>query len=83
MALTYKARRRLSLVVLLIGLPAYIVVAITMVSWLERPSIWMELAVYVGLGMVWILPLRSVFLGVGQPDPDVQAKGGRADDRTE
>lgn len=76
MALTYKTRRRLSLLVLLVGLPVYIVLAVTVVNWLERPSIWVELAVYVGLGFLWMMPLRRLFLGVGQPDPDAQPPGG-------
>lgn len=70
MALGYKTRRRLSLLVLLIGLPLYIVVAVTLVGWMDRPSIWMELLVYVGLGFLWMMPLRRVFLGIGQADPD-------------
>lgn len=75
MALSYKARRRLSLVVLLIGLPLYVVVAVNLVSWIDRPSILVELAVYVGLGVLWILPLRPIFIGVGQPDPDTADTG--------
>ncbi len=74
MALSYKARRRWSLVVLLVGLPVYIVAAVSLVNWLDRPSLWVEFAVYVGLGLVWILPLRPIFLGVGQPDPDAVAQ---------
>ena len=70
MALSYKARRRLALLVLCVGLPVYIVVAVNVVSLFERPSLWAELVVYVGLGILWILPLRSLFLGIGQPDPD-------------
>ncbi|MFN3146863.1 MAG: DUF2842 domain-containing protein [Paracoccaceae bacterium] len=70
MALSYKARRRWSLVILLIGLPAYIVVAVTVVNWFERPGIWVELAIYVGLGIAWALPFRAVFRGIGQADPD-------------
>jgi hypothetical protein len=70
MALSYKARRRWSLVVLLIGLPLYIVVAVNLVALFDRPSILVELAIYVGLGVIWALPLRFVFKGVGQPDPD-------------
>lgn len=70
MALSYKARRRWSLVVLLIGLPLYIVAAVNVVALFERPSILVELAIYVGLGIVWALPLRFVFKGVGQADPD-------------
>ena len=70
MALSYKARRRWSLVVLLIGLPLYIIVAVNLVALFDRPSILVELAVYVGLGVIWALPLRFVFKGIGQPDPD-------------
>ena len=70
MALSYKARRRWALAVLCIGLPVYIVVAVNVVDLFERPSLWVELAVYVGLGILWIVPLRSLFLGIGQPDPD-------------
>ncbi|MFN3723566.1 MAG: DUF2842 domain-containing protein [Paracoccaceae bacterium] len=75
MALSYKARRRLSLLVLLIGLPVYIVVAVSLVNWIDRPSILIEFLVYVGLGLLWMLPLRPIFLGVGQPDPDAEIQG--------
>jgi hypothetical protein len=75
MALTYKTRRRLALLVLCIGLPAYIVVAVSLVALIERPSVLVELAIYVGLGILWIIPLRPVFLGIGQPDPNVPPKG--------
>ncbi|HHS88970.1 MAG TPA: DUF2842 domain-containing protein [Rhodobacteraceae bacterium] len=74
MALSYKSRRRWSLVILLVGLPIYIVVAITLVNLagrvFGRPVFLLELAIYVGLGIAWILPFKSVFLGVGQADPD-------------
>ncbi len=70
MALSYKARRRWSLIILLVGLPVYIVAAVTLVDLLDRPPFLAELAIYVGLGVLWALPFRFVFLGVGQPDPD-------------
>jgi hypothetical protein len=70
MALSYKARKRWSLVILLIGLPLYIVAAVTVVNLLDRPPIWVEFVVYVVLGFVWALPFRFIFRGVGQPDPD-------------
>lgn len=70
MALTYKTRRRLSLVILLVGMPAYIALAWWVMSLFERPSIWLEFAIYVVLGILWALPLKSVFKGVGQADPD-------------
>ncbi len=76
MALKYKNRRRLALLILLVGLPVYIVAAISLLNWLERPSFVVELAVYLGLGVVWILPFRAVFRGIGQPDPDAPKDGG-------
>lgn len=72
MALSYKTRRRLALLVLCVGLPVYIVLAVTLVDLIERPSVLVELAIYVGLGVLWILPLRPIFLGIGQPDPDAK-----------
>lgn len=70
MALSYKTRKRLSLLVLVVGLPAYIVAAVTVMNLIDRPSLWVELAVYVGLGILWAVPLRFVFVGVGKADPD-------------
>lgn len=74
MALGYKARKRWSLAVLLVALPIYIVAAVTLTDWLRARydglPMLVELIVFVALGVVWILPLKRVFLGVGQPDPD-------------
>lgn len=74
MPLSYKARRRWSLLILLVALPAYIVVTITVVNMLERmfgrPPIAVEFVIYVVLGVIWALPLKKIFLGVGQSDPD-------------
>ncbi|HVH03726.1 MAG TPA: DUF2842 domain-containing protein [Amaricoccus sp.] len=68
MSLSWRARRRWSLVALLVGLPAYIVAAVTVMTALDRPPLWVELAVYVGLGLLWALPLRAVFRGVGREE---------------
>jgi hypothetical protein len=76
MALSYKARRRWSLVILLVGLPAYIVAAVTVVNMLDRPPIWAEFLVYLGLGFLWMMPFKFVFRGVGQADPDAKEKAG-------
>lgn len=70
MPVSYKNRRRLSLLILLVGLPAYIIIAVTVVTWLERPSLLVELLVYVVLGIVWALPFKFIFKGIGQADPD-------------
>ncbi|MBL4915986.1 DUF2842 domain-containing protein [Szabonella alba] len=77
MALSYKARRRWSLIILLVGLPLYIVVAVTLVNLLDRPPIWAEFLIYVGLGFLWMLPFKYVFRGVGQADPDAEPDAGQ------
>lgn len=74
MALSYKTRRRLSLLLLVVGLPLYILAAVVVVSLFDRPPLWLEFVVYVVLGIAWALPLRAVFLGVGQADPDEDAE---------
>lgn len=75
MALSWKARRRWSLVVLLVGLPAYIVAVITVLNMLGRPPLVVEFLVYVVLGIVWAIPFRAVFRGIGKPDPDAEDGG--------
>ena len=70
MALTYKTRRRLSLLILLVGMPAYIAVAWWVMSLFERPGVWLEFAIYIVLGILWVLPFKAVFKAVGQADPD-------------
>jgi uncharacterized membrane protein len=68
--LSYKARRRLSLLILLVGLPLYIVVAVNVIALFDRPSILVEVLVYVSLGVLWAFPFKYVFRGVGQADPN-------------
>ncbi|MEM6636653.1 MAG: DUF2842 domain-containing protein [Pseudomonadota bacterium] len=74
MTLSYKARRRWSLVILLLGLPVYVVSTITVINWLERPPLIVEFFVYVALGILWALPFKFIFKGVGREDPDAQSK---------
>lgn len=65
-----KTRKRLSLLVLLLGLPAYIAVAVTLMNWMDarwgRQPIWVELLIYIGLGIIWIVPLKRIFTGIGK-----------------
>ena len=70
MALSYKARRRWSLVILLIGLPLYIVIAVTVMNALPRLPLLVEFLVYILLGVLWVLPFKFVFRGIGREDPD-------------
>jgi hypothetical protein len=73
MALSYKSRRRLALLILLVGMPAYVVVAVSLLNALPRLPIWAEVPVYLLVGFGWLLPFKKVFLGVGQADPDAPA----------
>jgi len=74
MSLSYRTRRRLSALILVVGLPLYIVVAVSLTGWLNdrygRLPILAEIAVYVALGFLWALPLKPVFRGVGKADPN-------------
>jgi hypothetical protein len=65
-----RTRKRLAYLILLVGMPAYVVVAVTILNALDRPPIWIEFAVYVVLGILWALPFRAVFRGLAQPDKD-------------
>jgi hypothetical protein len=66
MALGLKTRKRLALLILGIGLPLYIAAAVFVVSLFDRPPLWLEFFVYVALGVIWALPFKFVFKGVGR-----------------
>mgnify|MGYP001822104213 CR=1 FL=1 len=72
--MTFKARKRLALFVLVVGLPIYIVVAATIMSIMLNQEIrfaWpIAVFIYVVLGIGWAFPLKWVFRGIGQPDRD-------------
>ncbi len=72
--MTYKARKRLALFVLVIGLQIYIIVAVTIMSVMLNQEIRfpliVELLIYILLGIGWAFPLKWIFMGIGQPDPD-------------
>ena len=70
MSISYKNRRRISLLLLLVGLPMYIILAVNLVAMFERPSILVELLIYIGLGIIWAFPFKVIFKGIGQADPD-------------
>ncbi len=68
--LSWKARRRWALFALVIALPLYIIVALNVVALFERPHFLIELVIYAVLGIIWAIPLKRLFLGISQPDPD-------------
>ena len=70
MKIRYRTRRLLSLLILLVGLPVYICVVVLVISKFDRLPMFVELILYVLLGVVWAFPLKFIFMGVGQKDPD-------------
>ena len=69
MKLQYKTKRILSLFVLLVILPIYVVVAVTIINMFQRMPIFFEFIIYILLGIVWALPLKFIFKGVGKENP--------------
>ena len=53
MTLSWRARRRWALLILLLGMPLYVVVAVNVIGLFERPPVWLELVIYVALGFLW------------------------------
>ena len=68
--MSYKLKRRLSLLILVVGLPAYIVLIVNLISSFDRPNFVVELLIYLVSGVVWAFPLKSVFRGVGQAEEE-------------
>ena len=70
MSLRWKTRRRLALAVLVIGLPLYIIFALVLVVSLGDMPPLLQVLLYVVLGIAWVFPLKPIFRGVGQPEPE-------------
>ena len=68
--MSFKLRKLLCLVVLIVWLPVYIFLAAMAVSQFDRPHILIEAAIYMILGILWALPFRPLFRGIGRPDPN-------------
>ena len=64
--MSLKVRKILSLIILLLGLPIYIILSVSVLNLLDRPSLMVELCVYVVLGIIWALPFKFIFKGVGK-----------------
>lgn len=70
--LSYKARRRWSLVVLLVWLPAYVILIVPLLAMIVDWNIWLRVVIYILAAFVWVVPFRFVFRGVGRADPDAE-----------
>lgn len=79
--MTYRTRRRLALLILLVGLPLYVVLAVSFVNWLDRTwgrlPLWAEAPLYACLAFAWAIPFRPLFRGIGQADPEENGKERR------
>ena len=63
---SYRLKKFLAILVLLLWLPIYIVLVLNILALFERPSLVVELLVYVMAGVLWALPFKALFKGVGQ-----------------
>ena len=72
MKLSYKARRRLSLVVLLVWMPFVIVALVTIMTSIPRLPFLVEAFIYIFVGVFCFYPFKFVFMGVGKADPDAE-----------
>ncbi len=79
--MTYRTRKLVAILVLVLGLPGYVAVAWVVLSAMGRQPLLVEVAVYVTLGVIWVLPLRRLFLGLGRPDPEGDQAKQRDDGR--
>ena len=72
MSMDVKSRKRWSLVILLVGLPLYLAAAWFITGLIYdhwgRMLLLLEFVIYVGLGIVWILPFRKIFSGIGKAE---------------
>ncbi|MED5530800.1 MAG: DUF2842 domain-containing protein [Pseudomonadota bacterium] len=57
-------RKILAYLILLVFLPIYIIFAVTIVSLIDRLNIWVELIIYIVLGIAWVFPFKLIFKGL-------------------
>ena len=67
---SYKLKRLFAILVLLLWLPFYVVLVLNILALFERPSLIIELLVYVISGVFWALPFKALFKGIGQQKKD-------------
>ena len=72
MKLSYKARRRLSLLVLLVWTPIVIAAVVSIMNAIDRPPFLIEAFIYIFAGVFCFYPFKFVFMGVGKADPDAE-----------
>ena len=63
---SYRLKRLFALLVLLLWLPLYIVLVLNLLTFFERPNLFIELLIYIIVGVFWAWPFKSLFKGIGQ-----------------
>lgn len=80
MALSYKARKRWSFAILLIGLPLYVVFVVGVMGLIYdrfgQLPILVEFVLYIVLGIAWVFPFKGLFRGTAKPDPEADPEDG-------
>jgi len=49
---------------------------VSITTYIARPPLVLELFIYIALGIVWAIPLKFIFKGIGQADPDAPDQDG-------
>lgn len=68
--MTRSRRILIGAIVMIAYVLLYALIASGVLAMIERPPFWAELALYVFLGIVWILPLKPLFKWMGRGAPD-------------
>ncbi|MCY4260222.1 MAG: DUF2842 domain-containing protein [Rhodobacteraceae bacterium] len=69
MTLSYPVRRKLALITVCVGLPLYVVLAVSLITTFGRLPFLLEAILYIIIGIGWIFPTRHIFMGIGRADP--------------
>ena len=65
---SYRLKRLFALLVLLLWLPLYIVLVLNLLTFFERPNLFIELLIYIIVCVFWAWPFKALFKGIGQPN---------------
>ena len=65
---SYRLKRLFALLVLLLWLPLYIVLVLNLLTFFERPNLFIELLIYIIVVVFWAWPFKAIFKGIGQPN---------------
>ena len=58
-------KKKLAYIVLFVVLPGYIIGVVSLISLFDRLNLWLELGIYIFSGMLWVLPFKFIFKGLG------------------